>query len=115
MTEKKAKYQIIKEYVLESISEKAFLVDHPIPSEFDFCKIFNVSRSVVRRAIDELVIKGYLYRIQGKGTYVAKKSLDESTKPRSNEIPVLLPNFDLFAVRSFIVALEKEFPAPFHI
>ena len=32
--------------------------------------MYQVSRITVRKAVDELVNEGYLYKIQGKGTYV---------------------------------------------
>jgi len=70
-TPKKPKYQIIREYIIESIENKIFLPGHQILSENDLCRIFNVSRIVVRRAMDELEIRGILYRVQGKGAFVA--------------------------------------------
>ena len=33
--------------------------------------MYNVSRPTVRRVIDELVATGYLFRHQGKGTFVS--------------------------------------------
>lgn len=41
-----------------------------IPTEEDLCKGFGVSKITVRRAIHNLVIEGYLEKIQGKGTFV---------------------------------------------
>ena len=39
-------------------------------SERELMETYQVSRITVRKAIDELVTEGYLYKIQGKGTYV---------------------------------------------
>lgn len=41
--------------------------------------MYQVSRITVRKAVDELVNEGYLYKIQGKGTYV-------KTDERSNNL-----------------------------
>ncbi|GEO25204.1 HTH-type transcriptional repressor DasR [Alicyclobacillus acidoterrestris] len=41
------------------------------PSEHDLADEFEVSRGTVKQAIMELVNEGYLYRIQGKGTFVS--------------------------------------------
>lgn len=44
-----------------------------LPSEAELCKKYDVSRITVRRAVDDLVVDGYLDRRQGKGTFVATK------------------------------------------
>lgn len=45
--------------------------DAPIPSERDLMARFTVSRATVREAIGQLVNEGRLYRVRGKGTFVA--------------------------------------------
>ncbi|WP_313799132.1 GntR family transcriptional regulator [Cytobacillus sp.] len=49
-----------------------------IPSENQLMDQFNVSRNTAKKAIEELVQEGILYRIQGKGTFVAKPKLQQS-------------------------------------
>lgn len=41
-----------------------------IPTEPQLCKMFDVSRITVRKAIDDLAREGWLVRQQGKGTFV---------------------------------------------
>lgn len=41
-----------------------------IPTEDEFCRIYEVSKATIRIAIAELVRDGYLSRRQGKGTFV---------------------------------------------
>jgi len=43
-----------------------------IPTEEELCRGFNVSKITIRRAVDNLVIEGYLEKLQGKGTFVRK-------------------------------------------
>ncbi|MEZ5475261.1 MAG: GntR family transcriptional regulator [Steroidobacteraceae bacterium] len=42
-----------------------------IPTEAELCDAFGVSRITVRKAVDELVLEGWLVREQGRGTFVA--------------------------------------------
>jgi GntR family transcriptional regulator len=45
--------------------------DQPVPSERELVERHGVSRQTVREAIGHLVHEGVLYRVHGKGTYVA--------------------------------------------
>jgi len=64
------KYHRLKRALVERINEEELVEDQKIPSERILIDEFNVSRITVRKAIDELVNEGYLYKVQGKGTYV---------------------------------------------
>lgn len=52
------------------INKEVIKPDEQIPTEMSLTQSHGVSRITVRKAIDELVNEGYLYRIQGKGTFV---------------------------------------------
>jgi GntR family transcriptional regulator of arabinose operon len=56
-----------------------------LPSEPELVARYKVSRSTVREAITALVQEGLLYRIQGKGTFVAE------AKPEHRTVAVVLP------------------------
>lgn len=70
------KYQVIKDYLVKHIAEKKLLVNDRIPSEPELAKIFGVSSITVRRALFELVNEKRIYRIKGKGSFVADCSAD---------------------------------------
>src|SRR3990170_4331873 len=59
-------YEIIK----KNIEDKEWGVGSQIPTEDELCKMYDVSRATVRAAVLELVREGYLFRQQGKGTFV---------------------------------------------
>lgn len=53
-------------------------------SEEEFCKVYNVSRITIKRAISELELAGYLYQISGKGTFV--KNYQEETQENNSVV-----------------------------
>lgn len=64
------KYYRLKQAIIEKINNEEWKSEEKIPSERVFIQDYDVSRITVRKALDELVNEGYLYRIHGKGTYV---------------------------------------------
>ena len=67
---KAPKYLQVKQKIIHNIDNGSYKEKEAIPSERELITLFDVSRITVRKAIDELVNEGYLYRIHGKGTYV---------------------------------------------
>ncbi|MFI3616773.1 GntR family transcriptional regulator [Enterococcus avium] len=78
------KYALIKNDIVQAIKTKQLNADDKILSEAKLCKKYNVSRITVIRAINELVAEDYLYRIQGKGTFVKGKQLSEGVAQLSS-------------------------------
>jgi GntR family transcriptional regulator len=64
------KYYQVKRSIVEKIDNDEFRLGSMIPSERELMGAFNVSRITIRKAIEELEQEGYLYKVQGKGTYV---------------------------------------------
>jgi len=69
-------YHQVKEVMLSWISSGAFSTQQQFPSERDLENAFKVSRMTIRRALSELVEEGYLYREQGRGSFVARPRLE---------------------------------------
>src|SRR4030066_2410401 len=63
-------YYQLYENLKKNIEDKEWNVGFQIPTEGELCKTYGVSRATVRSAIAELVREGYLFRQQGKGTFV---------------------------------------------
>ena len=68
------KYSQLRTILLDVIAEAA--VDDPAPSERVLVARYGVARMTVRKAVDHLVSEGRLYRVQGKGTYVARPKIE---------------------------------------
>ncbi|NJN82781.1 MAG: phosphonate metabolism transcriptional regulator PhnF [Caldilineaceae bacterium] len=64
-------YQQIQENLYDQIRSGELAAGARVPSESDLVNQYGVSRMTARRALDELVNKGLLFRQQGKGTFVA--------------------------------------------
>lgn len=70
MEDKAPKYYLLKKALIKKIEMEVYNPDEPIPSERELIEQYQMSRITVRKAIDELVNEGYLYKIHGKGTYI---------------------------------------------
>lgn len=65
-------YSQLKQIILKKIETGEFPENSKIPSEQEFCEMYDISRPTVRQAIAELTNSGVLYKEKGKGTFVAK-------------------------------------------
>ena len=58
-------YFQLKKIILDGIEKEVWAKDDKIPSEIEFCRLLDVSRTVVRKAIQDLVIEGNLQTKKG--------------------------------------------------
>jgi GntR family transcriptional regulator len=68
-------YHQLEKAIQERIENGQLAADDPIPPERDIARVNALSLATVRRAMQNLVQKGFLHRIQGKGTFVANTAL----------------------------------------
>jgi GntR family transcriptional regulator len=67
----------ISDTLTEQIKSGTYAPGDLLPSENDLIAEYSVSRTTVRRAIQELVNHGLAYTIHGKGTFVAERQLTQ--------------------------------------
>jgi len=72
-------YEQVKSYVLEHIQSGKWPVHYQIPSEHMLVRELGMSRMTIHRALRELTQNGYLNRIQGVGTFVARPEQKATT------------------------------------
>jgi GntR family transcriptional regulator len=68
------KHQQLREILLDLIDGST--TEAPIPSERDLAKQYGVARMTVRQAVESLVAEGRLFKVAGKGTFVAGPKVD---------------------------------------
>ncbi len=76
-------YQQVEQELLRQIRHDLLKPGDKLPSESELSRQFNVSRITARRAINNLVQQGYVYSLQGKGTFVAQTRIRELSGFRS--------------------------------
>jgi GntR family transcriptional regulator of arabinose operon len=73
------KYVQLKNEILSWLHAGRLRTDEQMPSENEIAELFQVSRQTVRQTFGELEKEGWLYRIQGKGTFVANPHAQSRT------------------------------------
>ena len=71
-------YQLVENHLRELISSGSLVPGDLIPAEPKLAKTLNVSQGTVKKAIDNLVWQGLLFRHQGKGTFVSRIDFNNS-------------------------------------
>lgn len=74
----------LKKKLLQLIQTPEMKSGDQFPPELELCDRFKVSRHTMREAIRELVQEGYLYRIQGKGTFIAHQKIHVNALKKMN-------------------------------
>ncbi len=70
-------YYQLKQILIEMLDNRELEEDEKLPTEKELCERFNISRVTVRQALQELENEDYIYKIQGKGTFVSPKRLQQ--------------------------------------
>jgi GntR family transcriptional regulator len=73
-------YLQARELLEERIQSGHYQVNQKIPSENELSIEFGISRMTLRQVVKWLERDGFLYTIQGKGTYVAKPKITAETE-----------------------------------
>lgn len=71
-------YVQVRDALQMHIERGAWQPGDQLPGEPDLCLMFNVSRPVIRQALQELESRGLVRREKGKGTFVAEPKIIES-------------------------------------
>ena len=67
----------LKSILQGQIQSGELLPDSRLYSEHELCRMYSISRTVVREALNELVHDRFIYRIQGKGTFITGRKEEQ--------------------------------------
>lgn len=71
-------YAQVREALREAIEQGDSTPGEQLPSEIELCRLFDVSRTVVRQALIGLEHEGLLVRRKGRGTFIARPKIGEN-------------------------------------
>ena len=71
-------YYQLEEHIRELIDKGELRPGDSLPAEREYAEKYQISRMTVRQAFTKLVNEGYLYRLQGKGTFVAERKIEKA-------------------------------------
>jgi GntR family transcriptional regulator len=71
-------YYQLEEHIKGLIEEGVLKPGDVLPPEREYAEKYQISRMTVRQAFTQLVNEGYLFRLQGKGTFVAERKIEKT-------------------------------------
>lgn len=76
-------YVQIEDEIKEKIKRREYVPGGELPTERELTELFGASRMTIRQAISNLVHKGVLYRIPGRGAFVSKEVIEKKLEIES--------------------------------
>jgi len=92
-----SKYLFVQNQLKEKIQQGFYKVGDYLPSENELCSRYSITRTTVRKAMDELLKEGFIEKQHGKGSRVCERR----------------KSLGLLAVKGFSEAVEKNFQTVF--
>jgi GntR family transcriptional regulator len=75
-------YSQLREILLDRLANEWMTGDR-LPSEADLCSYYQVSRTTVRQAVDQLANEGLIVKVKGVGAFVADRKVDTTFVQRA--------------------------------
>ncbi|WP_318503771.1 GntR family transcriptional regulator [Bacillus sp. T3] len=71
-------YYQLEEHIKDLIEKGELHPGDALPAEREYAEKYQISRMTVRQAFTKLVNEGYLHRLQGKGTFVSERKIEQT-------------------------------------
>ena len=72
-------YVQLRDALQNQIAQGAWVPGDQLPGDQELCEVYNVSRTVVRQALQELSFQGSIVRHRGRGTFVAEPKISSTS------------------------------------
>ncbi|MCC3145783.1 GntR family transcriptional regulator [Halanaerobium sp. Z-7514] len=105
MKKNKHLYQQIKLNIIEDIENGEYKPGDKIGTEKELCDIYDVSRSTIRRALEELEESNLIERLLGKGTFVKDSYKLESQNNKN--LMVIVPVISQDFISNIITGIQE--------
>ncbi|MFD1432198.1 GntR family transcriptional regulator [Lacticaseibacillus yichunensis] len=105
------KYEVVINALLKEMQDGAYSVDAKLPTELALMSQFQVSRHTVRKALADLEGRGYVYRIQGGGSYVADWQKNCQQRDTGQNVAVLTTHISDYIFPAIISGIEETLTA----
>jgi GntR family transcriptional regulator of arabinose operon len=104
-------YKQIQDYIIDHIRHNKWLPNERIPSENELARQFKVSRITAKNALNALIQDGFIYRIQGKGSFVAPDAgqpilYQPEPMQRDKYVAYLMPRLDNLFTANLLNGIE---------
>ncbi|KRK70500.1 GntR family transcriptional regulator [Lacticaseibacillus nasuensis] len=103
------KYQTVTDTIQRWITSGQYHENDKLPTESELMAQFDVSRHTVRKALGDLESDGYVYRVQGGGTYVAERRLKPVSTMQS--VAVMATHINDYIFPAIISGIERVLSA----
>ncbi len=111
-------YQQLSRILMEQIEKGIFKPGSQLATEIELSKRYRLNRHTVRQAIERLEDEGLVYKIKGKGTFVASNKIIYRVSKRVSFTASILDvglNPDARLLDSYEIAAGKELSKMLHI
>lgn len=99
------KYYQIKMHIVNRIESGEYKAESKLPSENELSRMFEVNQNTAKKALRELELEKYIYRVQGKGSYVAPI---EAKKTLTGTIALLVSNVEDIFYSNIVKYINNE-------
>jgi len=106
-------YIQLKNYILDQMNKGIWKPGDKLPSENELAEQFQVSRITVKNAMADIVEQGLIYRIQGRGSFIADDASEQRIayeQPESGRslVAFLMPRLNNLFTANLASGIEEE-------
>ncbi len=111
-------YHQLSNILIEQIGDGTFRKGNRLPTENELSRAYGLNRHTVRRAIERLEDEGLIYKIKGKGSFVANTKIPFKVSQKTQFTTLMLSaglTPDSKLLNSYEIAAGKELSEKLHI